>query len=264
MEIKKVANKGVLRKCNLEGFNFQVDPYFGCEHLCAYCYGLNRSRFDWEKQVLMYEDVVKELSRELDFFPPQTIYIGMNCDPYQPAEKEYEQTREILQLLSRKGFSACVLTKGAFVNRDIELLKKIPNASIGTSLAFLEEETRRLFEKNSPPNIERLEMLGEMKKAGIETYTLLCPVIPFFTDVPRLIEIAAPYSDTIWVYPVKFESKKVLNWKKVCKILGENFPDLIEEFTAIVFSENHYYWDDLREELEKIAKEIKANIRMEF
>jgi len=264
LEIKRVANKGVLRKCNLEGFNFQIDPYFGCEHLCEYCYGLNRARFDWEKQVLIYEDLVKELSRELDVFPPQTIYIGMNCDPYQPAEKKFEQTRETLLLLSGKGFSASLLTKGVLATRDIELLKKIPDASIGTSLAFLEEGTRRLFEKNSPPNIERMEMLGEMKNAGIETYTLICPVMPFITEVPGLIELAAPYSDTIWVYPLKFESTKDPNWQKVSKILEKNFPDLVEKFTTIVFSENHYYWDDLREELEKINKEIKANIRMEF
>ncbi len=264
MEFKKVANKGVMRKCYLEGFNFQIDPYFGCEHLCSYCYGLNRARFDWEKQVLMYEDLVKELSRELDVFPPQTIYIGMNCDPYQPAESEYEQTRQTLLLLSGKGFSTCVLTKSPLATRDIEILKKIPNASIGTSLAFSEEGTRGLFEKKSPPKIERLEMLGEMKKAGIETYTLICPVIPFITDVPRLIEIAAPYSDTIWVYPLKFASTKNPNWQRVRKILVKNFPDLVREFTAIVFSENHYYWDDLREELEKVNKGIKANIRMEF
>ncbi len=264
MEIKKVANKGVLRKCSLEGFNFQIDPYLGCEHLCSYCYGLNRARFDWEKQVLMYEDLIGELSHELDVFPPQKIYIGMNCDPYQPAERDFEQTRQALLLFSGKGFSTCILTKSDLVTRDIEIIKKIPGASVGTSLAFLEEKDRKLFEKNPPGSKERLKMLAEMKKAEIETYTLICPVMPFLSDVEGLIEQAAPYSDTIWVYPLKFGSPGDKNWKVVRKILAENYPDLVEEFTQIVFSSHHPYWGKLREKLEKVERENKVNIRIEF
>jgi len=264
LEIKKIANRGVLRKCNLEGFNFQVDPYFGCEHLCAYCYGLNRARFDWEKQLIIYDNLVGELSGELDVFPPQTILIGMNCDPYQPAEKDLKQTRHLLQLLAEKGYSASILTKGTLATRDIEIFKKLPEVSIGTSLAFLEEEKRVLFEEKSPGNAERLKMLAEIKQAGIETYTLICPVMPLITDVEGLIEQAAPFSDTIWVYPLRFETDLDRNWKNVRKILKKNFPDIIDEFYTIVFSKNHPYWDDLREELEEIKKTLNVNLRVEF
>ncbi len=264
VEVKKISGEGVLHKCSLEGFNFQVDPYIGCEHLCSYCFGLNRAISDWEKQILSYEDISGQLSGKIAVFPPQPIYIGMNCDPYQPAEKHFKMTRDILILLGESGFSASILTKSPLILRDLDVLIRMEGPSVGTSLAFSAEKTRKKFEKNSPPLTARLEMLAAMKKAGLKTYTLICPVFPLITDTLQLIEKAAPCSDTIWVYPLQIQGGKTSNWKNINQILQNHFPGIRAEFEEIVFSRGHLYWQILKEELKEIRDKKNLDLRIEF
>ncbi len=264
VEVKKISGEGGLHKCSLEGFNFQVDPYIGCEHLCSYCYGLNQAISDWEKQILSYGDIIGELSGKLAVFPPQTIYMGMNCDPYQPAEKHFQMTRDILILLGGSGFSVSILTKSPLILRDLDVLSRMEGASVGTSIAFSTEETRKKFEKNSPPITERLEMLASMKKAGIKTYTLICPVFPFITDTLQLIEKAAPCSDTIWVYPLQIQGEETSNWQNINQILENHFPGIRAEFEEIVLSRGHPYWQILKEELTEIRDKRNLDLQIKL
>ena len=71
-------------------------------------------------------------------------------------------------------------------------------------MAFHDEAVRELFEAFAPSNQRRLKALKTLKEAGLETYVLVCPVMPFTTDVDRVIEMVAPDSDTIWVYPLLY------------------------------------------------------------
>jgi len=56
---------------------------------------------------------------------PKTIYMGWQTDPYQPCEAEYRQTRQVLELLLEKGFSASILTKSDLVLRDSDILQEM-------------------------------------------------------------------------------------------------------------------------------------------
>jgi DNA repair photolyase len=48
MKISKCTDRPLLSTCELENFNYQVDPYIGCEHYCYYCYVLNKAETDWQ------------------------------------------------------------------------------------------------------------------------------------------------------------------------------------------------------------------------
>lgn len=48
----------VLTNCTLENYDYQVDPYIGCEHYCYYCYALNQAETDWTKEVLVFRPPV--------------------------------------------------------------------------------------------------------------------------------------------------------------------------------------------------------------
>ena len=140
----------------------------------------------------------------------------------------------------------------------------MPGSSVGISIGFQDEQIRQLFEKNAPPNKERLEALNELKNAGIETYTMICPVMPFITDVESLIEYVAPYSDTIWIYRLLMESEQSANWHNVQSILNLHFPDLTEQYRRIAFSGDDPYWAGIRRALEKIQSEKHLNLRIEL
>jgi DNA repair photolyase len=264
MKVGKCIHRKILSPCNLEAHNYQVDPYIGCEHFCHYCYALNKAETDWGKKILIHENFVKRLTEEISSLNSEDIYMGMNSDPYQASERTFKQTRKALEIFAKSGFSASVLTKSGLVTRDIDLFKKMPGSSVGVSLAFQDEQTRQLFEKNAPSNKERIEALKRLKSAGIPTYTLICPVMPFITDVESLIELVALYSNKVWIYRLEIKSTEDQNWLNIESILNKNFPQLTEKYRKIAFSGNHPYWIHLRQRLEELQSKKYSNLRIKL
>jgi DNA repair photolyase len=262
VRIIRCERKTILEPCAIEGlgFDYQFDTYAGCEHQCHYCYAQNRPELDWENEIGVIGNLRQKLSEELSRLPPQRIYIGMKTDPYQPAEQEYRQTREALEVLKEHDFSVSLLTKSSLVTRDMDLFKTMAGTAVGISVAFQDDEIRRQLEGNTMPKEERIRALGELKKNGIETYALICPVMPYLTDVEALIREVRPFADTIWVYPLEMKSEDDLNWKKTDSILRKHFPGKFEGFREAAFSSGHIYWKKLREKLEAIR--LKDHLRM--
>ncbi len=260
MEIKPHANRPVLNPCTLEGRNYQVDPYIGCGHYCYYCYVLNQAETDWTKEVWYHENLAGRLEEAISGIQPQSIYMGWLTDPYQPCEKEYCQTRQVLELLQSKGFSPGILTKSDLILRDMDLLQKMDQASVSVSVAFKDNAVRQLFEADTMDTELRIEALRKFKAAGIRTAALLCPVIPYITEVRRLIDMLAPHTTKIWIYGLSILDPTEVNWQHVKRILKTHFPDLKDQVEAAVFSKEHLYWLALRKDLEEMAKERKLDL----
>ena len=260
MNIKPCDNRPVLNPCTLKDRNYQVDSYIGCEHYCYYCYALNQAETDWSKEVLIHKDITSQLESELAGIPPQTIYMGWETDPYQPCEAEYRQTRQVLELLLEKGFSASILTKSDLVLRDTDLLQKMNEATVSASVAFNDNDVRRLFESNTIDTDERINALRKLKTAGLGTSALICPVIPYMTDVIPLIDMLAPHADVIWIYGLSMLNRTDQNWQNVESILESHFPDVKAQIEPIVFSQDHAYWMQLRQELLEFQKERELHL----
>jgi DNA repair photolyase len=246
----------------LKDIEYQVDTYVGCEHYCYYCYVFPQAETDWSKEILIHNDIVGQLSKELYKIPPQTIYLGYHTDPYQPCEVEYRQTRKVLELFLKNGFSASILTKSDLVVRDIDILKEMNDAAVSVSVAFNDNQTRRLFEANTIDTEKRVEALHKLKDAGIKTGALLCPIIPYITDGIQMIKMLEPYTDVIWLYGLIINDRSDQNWLNVQKIISKQFPDLIEKIETVIFSKDQSYWAELRERLETLKKDRKLNLNI--
>jgi len=66
-------------------------------------------------------------------------------------------------------------------------MKKMDNASVSVSVTFNDNRVREQFEANTKDTEIRIAALRLLKKAGIKTNALICPVIPFITDVKPLM-----------------------------------------------------------------------------
>jgi hypothetical protein len=58
------------------------------------------------------------------------IGLGTNTDPYQPIERHYRITREIIEVLSICRHPLSIVTKSALVERDIDLLAEMAPAGL--------------------------------------------------------------------------------------------------------------------------------------
>lgn len=175
-------------------FDRSINPYRGCEHGCIYCYarpsharyGLSPGQ-DFESRLLRKVDAGARLREELDHprYEPAPITLGANTDPYQPIEKRYRVTREILEVLAEYRHPVSIITKGGGIERDLDLLAEMAQwngVSVMVSLTSLDTAIKRSLEPRAASPRRRLELIRRLTAAGVPTGTLIAPVVPAITD----------------------------------------------------------------------------------
>lgn len=175
-------------------FDRTLNPYRGCEHGCIYCYARPTHAYlgmspglDFESRLLMKADAVKLLKKELAYpkYKCAPIALGMNTDAYQPIEREYKLTRQIIQVLSEANHPFSLVTKSSLVERDIDLIAPMAAkglASIYLSITTLDRQVARRLEPRAAAPERRFETLRRLSEAGIPTGVMVAPVIPALTD----------------------------------------------------------------------------------
>ena len=264
MKVSKVSNKNILVPCSLGNFNYQIDPYVGCEHNCYYCYALNQAQSDWSKEIYIYEDIIAQLDKELEKISPQKIYLGCYTDPYQPCESEYLQTRRVLELLLEKGFTVSILTKSDLVTRDKDILKKMDDANVSVSIAFVDNDMRKLFEESTIDTEQRVSALMQLKEAGVRVSSLICPVIPYINEIEPLIEMVKNEIQTLWVYGLSIDNKESKNWNNIERILNDNFFGKKSKIEKAIFNKDDLFWTQLRNNLLTIERKCKIELQLHF
>jgi DNA repair photolyase len=176
-------------------FEQSVNPYRGCEHGCVYCYArpshayLNLSPgLDFETKLFAKTNAAALLREALckRGYRPSPINIGANTDPYQPIERRYRITRELLEVLAEARHPCTIITKSAMVERDLDLLVALARERLVAVLISVTSLDNRLSAKLEPrasaPH-RRIEAIRTLSEAGVPVGVLVSPVIPMVTDV---------------------------------------------------------------------------------
>jgi DNA repair photolyase len=166
--------------------SYTLGIYAGCEFGCPYCDGWVYHPRPLSEVVRVPLDMPQRLAEELKTISRGDV-IGITAlsDPYQPVEKTYRITRQVLQLFADVGQPCLLLTKGVGVLEDIPLLKRIHERSLAvvmmTMLTIAPHLAERL-EAKSPPPAMRLDALAALKRAGLPVGVALTPVLPYVND----------------------------------------------------------------------------------
>ena len=253
MKLNEVTAKQVLVKSNLPASDYVANPYVGCTHNCRYCYASFMKRFtghteEWGTflDVKSYERTT--LPRNLT---GKTVLLSSVTDPYNPYERTYHKSRELLEMLSRTDANVEILSKSDLMLHDIELLKKMPRLTVGISLCTLDDEFRRLMEPGAPSVERRLHALSELHKAGIATYLFISPIFPRITDISAICEAVRGSVDRIC-----FENLNLRGSAKqeVLTLIDRYYPQYREEYTAIYRKGDISYWKEVEKEIEKLSE----------
>ncbi len=175
-------------------FTQSINPYRGCEHGCVYCYARPTHAYldlspglDFETKLFAKTNAVALLRSELaaQHYQCSPIALGANTDPYQPIERKYRITREILEVLAETRHPVTIVTKGALVERDIDLLAAlaaINAAQVFISITTLDTELARRLEPRATAPLRRVETVRRLADAGIPVGVLVAPTIPGLND----------------------------------------------------------------------------------
>jgi len=175
-------------------FDQSINPYRGCEHGCVYCYARPTHAYlglspglDFETKLLAKPDAARLLERELRSasYRPSMIALGSNTDPYQPIEKRWRLSRQILEVLSRFNHPVGITTKSARVVGDIDLLADMASrrlAMVAVSVTTLDRDLSRIMEPRASTPENRLAAIRALSAAGIPVALSVAPIIPALND----------------------------------------------------------------------------------
>ena len=186
-------------------FDQSINPYQGCEHGCIYCYARPSHSYldlspglDFETQIFYKPNAAAQLlaAWEKKSYQCKPITIGANTDPYQPAERTHEITRQLLELFLEHRHPVSLITKSHLILRDLDLLSELAQrrlCSVAISLPTLDSELKRIMEPRVPSASVRLRAIAELAGHGIPTSALVAPLIPAINDheIEAILEAVA-------------------------------------------------------------------------
>lgn len=227
-------------------FDRSVNPYRGCEHGCIYCYarpshawlGLSPG-IDFETKLYAKLDAAALLRQELSrpSYRPAPLILGSNTDPYQPIEKKYQITRQILSVLLEFQHPVTIITKSALLLRDLDIFKELATHDllrIFLSIGTLDATLARLMEPRAAQPRKRLFALQQLSAQQIPVGVLIAPIIPGLNDseLEQITQVIAESGATYAGYNLlrlPYEIKDLFQeW------LSQHYPDRQSKILSLI------------------------------
>jgi len=227
-------------------FDQSINPYRGCEHGCIYCYARPSHAYlelspglDFETRLFAKTNAAELLRDELakPGYVPSAISLGANTDCYQPVERKYRITRQILEVLAECEHPATIVTKSVLVERDLDLLKEMAGKNlvkVFVSIGTLDRELARKLEPRAASPQRRLDVLKALKENQVPCGVLVAALIPALNDktLEQVLEAAAAAGAEEAAYVILRlpNELKVLfkDW------LAQHYPERAEHVISIV------------------------------
>ncbi|MHA1144730.1 MAG: radical SAM protein [Candidatus Helarchaeota archaeon] len=226
---------------------YTLNPYVGCYHACIYCDARSKKYYlhpDFEKTIYVKKNAPimldKRLSRARTLLS-DVVAIGGVTDSYQPAEKKFKNTRNILKVLSKHKFPVILSTKSDLVLRDLDIFSNIAETTwctIGFTITTFNEDLVKFLEPRASPPEKRLEAITQIKKEypKIQVGTNFIPIIPLLEDSPENMEEIVRRTKEAGADFILFGAGMTLRdaqAKFFLEKLQQAFPNLLEEFKSL-------------------------------
>jgi DNA repair photolyase len=235
-----------------------VNPYRGCEYGCKYCYARYAHEFMELRDPMLFERKIYAKQFQAIAFRAEvrrlklgdTIWIGTATDPYQPAERRFQITRQMLEVFAgERGLDFGLTTKSDFVSRDATLMARIGQKNkirVHLTITTLDERLARLIEPRAPRPALRLAAVGRLTEAGVPVSILAHPVMPLINDSEESLDqvcaaAARQGASSFSAAPLFLQPCAA---KVFLPFLEEHFPHLVrryrERFEKNAYLKGHY------------------------
>lgn len=187
------------------GMAYSLNPYQGCEHGCTYCYARNAHEYwgfsaglDFERKIIVKTDapVLFKKFLERKSWDASTISLSGNTDCYQPAERKFRITRQLLEIALEYKQPIGMITKNALILRDMDILTEMAKLNlcmVYVSINSLNEKLRQKMEPRTTTAKQRLKIVEDLSKAGIPMGVMVAPLVPGLSDheIPLILKTIA-------------------------------------------------------------------------
>lgn len=272
VEYRTLPTRRLLNRCDSHRvpFDWTINPYRGCEYGCKYCYARYTHEFmeRWHPEAFETEIYTKDwdeaaFRRELrSVRRGQSIALGTATDPYQPAERRYERSRRVLEVLATiSGRRVYLTTKSDLGTRDIDLWQKVAErnqVAIAITVTTTDAALARLLEPYAPRPDLRLAAVAKFAAAGIRVGVIASPVLPMITDSASSLDAIAAAAKRAGA--VTFGANvlflKPCSQRVFFPFLEEQFPHLFARYTAN-YGQDAFIKGAYPERIRQLVKQIR-------
>jgi DNA repair photolyase len=247
LKITEVTCKNALVKSGIEGVDYALNPYTGCQHACVYCYAEFMKKYTnhpepWGEFVDVKINLADRLSQQVKKNKPGTVMIGTVTDAYQPVERKFQLTRQCLEMLSGTDFPVFIQTKSDLILRDIDVLKKIENKEVGMTITCPDAYVEKLFEPGASNLERRFKALAQLKDSGIPTFVFVGPILPYFSDSKKSLLSIFDRLDKIGIKHVYLDKMNYLKGKfsRIKAILRDTYPGALPFYESVMNQPERY------------------------
>ncbi|MCI0520371.1 MAG: hypothetical protein L0Z70_08970 [Chloroflexi bacterium] len=249
---------------------YSAYPYIGCQHGCEFCYCREQkySPYD-DPQDFAYVIKVKENAADLlrNALSRAAVDLVFTGD-YQPAERKFGISRQMLEVCRDLGFPVFVLERSPLVLRDIGLLQEI-NAKAPSIVAFSVISTPdspgyaavRQIERLAPPPEKRFAAMEAVARAGILTGACFMPILPGLCDDDANLEAVVRWTAEHGGKFVLASSLTLADQQKdyFWQALQQGFPDLLALYQRLYPPESYaprgYPWPRLARRIRGLCRQ---------
>jgi DNA repair photolyase len=153
---------------------------------------------DFETKIFAKTNAAELLRAELakPGYQPSPIALGANTDCYQPVERKYRITRQILEVLAEAGHPVTMVTKSALIERDLDILGPMAEKNlvrVFVSIGTLDRELARRLEPRAASPQRRIDILKRLKRHHVPCGVMVAALIPALNDktMEHVLEAAA-------------------------------------------------------------------------
>jgi len=171
------------------GFEFGLNPYRGCQHACAYCEARRRHELlgfgagtDFDTKIVMKPnapELLREAFESKSWKGDVVVFSGAT-DCYQPIEAAYQLTRRCLEVCAEYRNPVAIITKGALIERDLDVLTQLRDSArvtVSVSISLWNTDVARALEPLVPTPARRMRIIRRLAGAGLDVGISVAPFI---------------------------------------------------------------------------------------
>ncbi|TDF97153.1 SPL family radical SAM protein [Paenibacillus piri] len=232
-------------------FDWSINPYRGCQHGCSFCYARSTHSFlgvdtddTFQHHIFLKQQapevlraqILKRLRGRKGISDLGQVAIGTATDPYQQIEGKARLTRGCLEVLAEFQIPVTITTRSPLILRDLDILQRLSSITVNVSISTLNPVIWRQFEPSTPSPAKRLDMVEQLRNAGVDAGVFAAPILPYITDDQAALEdliraVSAAGAQFVMPSYLRLSTQAVKVW--FFQTLQRHYPRLIGDYARL-------------------------------
>ena len=259
---KEVKISRILNPTSIDLGEYVINPYMGCEYACLYCYVrsnrvISKRPGEWGTYVDIRINAPHLLEKEILLKKPKYVLLGSTTDCFQPIERKYKVTKNILEILNRYKVYYNILTRSPYITEYMDLLKSGFCKKIYFTINNLSLSLKAQLEPKSPSYETRFQAINKLLDENIDTTPYFSPILPWVSDFNNIFTLF-PKAPSIEFEGLNFN---LVNINDIIDTIAKFQPSLRDGYIKLK-TDRHFYesfWAEIKNGIISEAIKHKKN-----